>query len=86
MLTDFTLGLVDDILRARLTTTGVEEHRLVIEKGPDCGMEWIIYDVGGFRSQRAAWAPFFDSGTYLCVNVLKICPLWQGLGERENFL
>ncbi|EJD05492.1 G-alpha-domain-containing protein [Fomitiporia mediterranea MF3/22] len=50
-----------DILRARLQTTGVEEHRLVLETGRDAGKEWIIYDVGGFRSQRAAWAPFFDS-------------------------
>ncbi|KAL5514345.1 hypothetical protein ACEPAG_2433 [Sanghuangporus baumii] len=50
-----------DILRARLQTTGVEEHRLILETGTDAGKEWIIYDVGGFRSQRAAWAPFFDT-------------------------
>ncbi|KAH8116122.1 G-alpha-domain-containing protein [Phellopilus nigrolimitatus] len=50
-----------DILRARLSTTGVEEHRLILEAGAQAGKEWIIYDVGGFRSQRAAWAPFFDS-------------------------
>ncbi|THH08173.1 hypothetical protein EW145_g2884 [Phellinidium pouzarii] len=50
-----------DILRARLSTTGVEEHKLVLESGPEAGKEWTIYDVGGFRSQRAAWAPFFDS-------------------------
>ncbi|KAL5498679.1 hypothetical protein ACEPAH_2034 [Sanghuangporus vaninii] len=50
-----------DILRARLQTTGVEEHRLILETGSDAGKEWVIYDVGGFRSQRAAWAPFFDT-------------------------
>ncbi|KAI5120894.1 hypothetical protein M0805_002994 [Coniferiporia weirii] len=50
-----------DILRARLSTTGVEEHKLILEAGQHVGKEWVIYDVGGFRSQRAAWAPFFDS-------------------------
>lgn len=55
-------AITADILRARLSTTGVEEHRLVLETGSEKGKEWIIYDVGGFRSQRAAWAPFFDSG------------------------
>ncbi|KDQ60246.1 hypothetical protein JAAARDRAFT_32626 [Jaapia argillacea MUCL 33604] len=55
----------DDILRARLQTLGVEEHRLVIETGTETGREWIVYDVGGTKGQRPAWAPFFDD-----VNVL----------------
>lgn len=28
--------------------------------GPDKGTVWRIYDVGGARSHRFTWAPFFD--------------------------
>ena len=28
--------------------------------GSESGHEWLMYDVGGTRSLRAAWAPFFD--------------------------
>lgn len=28
--------------------------------GHDKGVDWLIYDVGGARNQRQAWAPFFD--------------------------
>lgn len=28
--------------------------------GKHVGTEWNIYDVGGSRSSRASWAPFFD--------------------------
>ncbi|TFK49487.1 G-alpha-domain-containing protein [Heliocybe sulcata] len=53
----------EDILKARLQTMGVEEHRLIMETGQfttESGREWVIYDVGGSRGQRPAWAPFFD--------------------------
>ncbi|KLO18768.1 G-alpha-domain-containing protein [Schizopora paradoxa] len=50
----------DDIVRARLRTMGVQEHRFVFERGSEQGQEWLMYDVGGTRSHRAAWAPFFD--------------------------
>ncbi|KAF9530040.1 guanine nucleotide binding protein, alpha subunit [Crepidotus variabilis] len=50
----------DDILKARVTTFGPEEHTIVVESGPDSSKEWTIYDVGGSRSQRAVWAQFFD--------------------------
>ncbi|OBZ78252.1 Guanine nucleotide-binding protein subunit alpha [Grifola frondosa] len=50
----------DDILRARLQTIGVEEHRLIMETSAEQGQQWIFYDVGGARGQRAAWVPFFD--------------------------
>ena len=59
---------VGDILRARLQTVGVEEHRLVLETGNvdftsvmfyivirrpgDPGQEWVFYDVEGCRGQR----------------------------------
>lgn len=49
----------DDILRARLQTVGVEEHKLVLET-VDSGSEWVFYDVEGCRGTRAAWAPYFD--------------------------
>ncbi|KAK0446068.1 guanine nucleotide binding protein, alpha subunit [Desarmillaria tabescens] len=56
-----------DILRARVKTIGPEEHRIpmdtgVFPPGPE-GKHWIIYDVGGSRSQRAKWAQFFDDVT-----------------------
>ncbi|KIM31194.1 hypothetical protein M408DRAFT_327479 [Serendipita vermifera MAFF 305830] len=50
----------DDILRARLRTVGVQEHKLSLETGPERGQDWYIYDVGGSRSQRSAWESFFD--------------------------
>ncbi|KAI0746950.1 guanine nucleotide binding protein, alpha subunit [Daedaleopsis nitida] len=50
----------DDILRARLQTVGVEEHKLVMETTAEQGQQWTFYDVGGARGQRASWAPFFD--------------------------
>lgn len=49
-----------DVLKARLKTLGVVEHSFSI---PDCHrrtIEWKIYDVGGARNQRSAWAPYFD--------------------------
>ncbi|TFK51201.1 G-alpha-domain-containing protein [Heliocybe sulcata] len=51
----------DDILRARVRTLGVEEHRLVMQTGaPNFGTEWYVYDVGGSRIQRHKWVPYFD--------------------------
>ncbi|KAI0745129.1 G-alpha-domain-containing protein [Earliella scabrosa] len=49
-----------DVVRARLRTMGVQEHRFVFEKGAESGQEWLIYDVGGARSLRNAWYPYFD--------------------------
>lgn len=56
---------IDDILRTRLTTLGVEEHPLTLEGGQieQRNQEWVIYDVGGSRTQRAAWVPYFDDMT-----------------------
>ena len=57
----------DDILRVRVQTIGVEEHRLVLETGmlifaihssilscraEDPGREWIFYDVEGRRGPK----------------------------------
>ena len=49
----------DDVVRARLRTLGVEEHRFTMESGAS-GSEWYIYDVGGNRSMRPHWIPYFD--------------------------
>ena len=54
----------DDILRARLPTVGVQEHKITMEHGPEKGSVWYIFDVGGSRSLRATWEPFFDDGTH----------------------
>ncbi|KAL4250269.1 P-loop containing nucleoside triphosphate hydrolase [Abortiporus biennis] len=51
----------DDVLRARLKTTGVVEHTFTMSKSSEFrGVDWKIYDVGGARNQRHAWAPYFD--------------------------
>ena len=53
----------DDVLRARLKTTGVVEHKFTLAKNSEFrGVEWVIYDVGGARNQRPAWEPYFDDG------------------------
>jgi len=58
----------NDIVRARLRTVGIQEHRLKFKHGPfddrkgkDTGWEWRMFDVGGCRTSRAAWLPFFDN-------------------------
>ncbi|KAJ7124991.1 guanine nucleotide-binding protein alpha-4 subunit [Mycena epipterygia] len=50
----------DDILKARLKTLGVSEHHFSLKAGNMVPQSWIVYDVGGARSLRAAWVPFFD--------------------------
>ncbi|KAG6856064.1 hypothetical protein H0H87_007720 [Tephrocybe sp. NHM501043] len=49
-----------DIMRARIRTLGAEEHHFIIEKGLDVGSEVYITDVGGSRSQRPKWIPYFE--------------------------
>lgn len=49
-----------DVLKARLKTVGVVEHTFTIANGSNRGVEWKIYDVGGARNQRQAWAPYFE--------------------------
>ncbi|KAG7087734.1 hypothetical protein E1B28_013679 [Marasmius oreades] len=50
----------DDIIRARLRTLGVQEYRITFDHGRSVGQEWRLYDVGGTRSCRAAWYPYFE--------------------------
>ncbi|THH13683.1 hypothetical protein EW146_g6570 [Bondarzewia mesenterica] len=49
----------DDVLKARLKTVGVVEHTFTLIQGSR-GTNWKIYDVGGARNQRQAWAPYFQ--------------------------
>lgn len=49
----------DDILRVRLPTLGIDEHRFSVPVGPRT-YDWRLFDVGGARGQRQAWVPFFD--------------------------
>ncbi|KAF9457710.1 G-protein alpha subunit [Collybia nuda] len=62
----------DDVVRARLRTLGVQEYRIQFDNnhnagnsflvgGVDFGNEWLLYDVGGARTLRHAWLPFFDT-------------------------
>ncbi|KAG1848508.1 guanine nucleotide binding protein, alpha subunit [Suillus subalutaceus] len=49
-----------DVLKARLKTTGVVEHSFSIADSQRRFITWKIYDVGGARNQRHAWAPYFE--------------------------
>ncbi|KAJ9476005.1 putative Guanine nucleotide-binding protein alpha-2 subunit (putative) [Pseudozyma hubeiensis] len=46
----------NDILHSRVRTVGVTEDVFRVDRS----LIYRIYDVGGSRSQRAAWAPFLD--------------------------
>ena len=50
---------IDDILHARIQTTGVAEHTFAVQRA-NRTVQWRLYDVGGARGQRHSWAPFFD--------------------------
>ncbi|KAG6885823.1 hypothetical protein C0993_009215 [Termitomyces sp. T159_Od127] len=58
-------NFIADVLKARLKTTGVVEHTFSIPSGKNQGVQWRIYDVGGSRNQRQAWAPYFDDGMFI---------------------
>ncbi|KAJ6559858.1 guanine nucleotide binding protein, alpha subunit [Mycena capillaripes] len=51
----------NDVVRARLRTLGVQEWRIKLEQSDSFGSEWLLYDVGGSRSMRHAWLPYFDA-------------------------
>lgn len=46
----------EDILHSRVRTLGVTEEIFRVDRN----LKYRIYDVGGSRSQRAAWIPFLD--------------------------
>ncbi|PCH43186.1 G-protein alpha subunit [Wolfiporia cocos MD-104 SS10] len=61
----------DDVVRARLRTLGVQEYKIKFETGPAAGSDWCLYDVGGSRTQRAAWFPYFDD----CDAIIFLAPV-----------
>ena len=52
---------------------GVVEHTFSIANGNNKGVQWKIYDVGGARHQRHAWAPYFDNGALQHPTPLCLC-------------
>ncbi|KAH7911298.1 guanine nucleotide binding protein, alpha subunit [Hygrophoropsis aurantiaca] len=60
-----------DIVRARLRTVGVQEHRFVLNEGLSAGREWLMFDVGGTRSSRATWSWYFDDVDA----IIFLCPI-----------
>ncbi|OCH88372.1 G-alpha-domain-containing protein [Obba rivulosa] len=71
----------DDVLKARLKTVGVSEHRFEMEAGTESGTEWRIIDVGGSRSQVPTWVPFFDDAI---IFLAPICAFDQTLAEDKS--
>ncbi|KAG6884401.1 hypothetical protein C0993_011489 [Termitomyces sp. T159_Od127] len=60
----------DDIVRARLRTLGIQEYKIDFDQNNSLmgsiglsgnfGQEWKLYDVGGARTVRKAWLPYFE--------------------------
>jgi len=49
-----------DVCKARLKTMGVTETNFRVKQGVSATGDWKVYDVGGSRTLRSAWVPFFD--------------------------
>ncbi|KAJ7800514.1 G-protein alpha subunit [Mycena olivaceomarginata] len=72
-----------DIMRARIKTLGVEEHRFVTESGFRAGTEFYITDVCGSSNQVMNFlVPYFDD----VQAILFLAPLafWQSLDEDSK--
>ncbi|KAJ7275084.1 guanine nucleotide binding protein, alpha subunit [Mycena rebaudengoi] len=75
------------ILRARLKTLGVSEHRITTTSGGMTGnisRDWRIYDVGGHRSLRAAWAPYCAGEMDAIIFLAPISAFDQVLAEEPR--
>lgn len=70
----------DDILRARIKTIGVSEHIFPVDKS---GVEWRLYDVGGAKTQRHAWIPYFDNVDCI-IFLAPLSPFDQALPEDRK--
>ncbi|KAF8999848.1 guanine nucleotide binding protein, alpha subunit [Cyathus striatus] len=73
----------DDVIRARLRTLGVQEYRFIFDHGRAVGQEWRLYDVGGTRSSRAAWYPYFDDVDAI-IFLAPISPFDEKLAEDRR--
>ncbi|KAF5375428.1 hypothetical protein D9615_007931 [Tricholomella constricta] len=73
----------DDVIRARLRTLGVQEYRFIFDHGRTVGQEWRLYDVGGTRSSRAAWYPYFDDVDAI-IFLAPISPFDEKLAEDRR--
>jgi GTPase SAR1 family protein len=69
---------VDDILHARVRTSGIVEKQYKIDK-----VEFAMYDVGGQRNERKKWIHLFDNVTAV-IFVAAISEYDQCLYEDEN--
>ncbi|CAK5274050.1 unnamed protein product [Mycena citricolor] len=74
----------DHILRARLKTLGVSEHRMRLTD-PTGGMsrDFRLFDVGGTRSLRHAWVSYFDDMD-ACIFLCPISAFDQVLAEEPT--
>jgi len=69
---------IEDILRARTKSNGIEETKFEIESHP-----FIIYDVGGQRGERKKWIHIFD-GVSIIGYVASLSEYDQVLEEDRN--
>ncbi|KAI8836362.1 guanine nucleotide binding protein, alpha subunit, partial [Chytridium lagenaria] len=69
----------DDILHARFRTTDVTETQFVISN-----LVYKIYDVGGQRSMRQFWAPYFEGAITAILFVVSISGYDQVLVEDPS--
>jgi guanine nucleotide-binding protein subunit alpha len=57
----------DDVVRARLRTIGIQEYKITFKERlldkvrVTSGWTWRIFDVGGCRTLRRAWLPYFEN-------------------------
>ncbi|KAJ3538840.1 hypothetical protein NMY22_g4998 [Coprinellus aureogranulatus] len=73
----------EDVVKARLRTLGVQEYKFIFDHGRTVGQEWRIYDVGGTRSSRAAWYPYFDDVDAI-IFLAPISPFDEKLAEDRK--
>ncbi|EAU83998.2 heterotrimeric G protein alpha subunit [Coprinopsis cinerea okayama7 len=78
----------NDIVRARLRTVGIQEHKLVFSHGGGHhGWEWRIFDVGGCRTLRAAWLPYFEGvNVIIFLSPVSVFDQWLEEDPRVNRL
>lgn len=62
---------------------GVTEHAFTIDGRSSVPREWLVYDVGGSRTQRAAWQPYFDSANAI-IFIVAVSAFDETLAEDPN--